>query len=794
MRAMLSLEGKQLGNYDVIKRIRVGGMGAVYEGRQRTAFDRRVAIKVILGDYAADRDMRRRFAREARTIARLQHPHILPLIEFGDEQGILYLVMPFIDGGTLTSYLRRHLPGLDEVATLYTQLLDAVEYAHDEGLIHRDIKSSNVLLEMRRSGMPHVYLADFGLVRTMRQETTSQPGKPIPLDQVPGTPHYMAPEQTRGSVTTQTDIYALGVMLYQMLIGTLPYNDTDEIRVIQMHLHAPIPLPSEADGSLPRELDLVVRRAMAKRPEERFKTVAELRTAFLNAMHGPVEMLLDDDSDSEPEIEDVEDDDPALPFPEPLELPRPAPRPRRTGAMPPAQAPVEIYEEETREPPVQPRRLARNERPPVILREAREQVRNTDSVHMPRVRVTEEPVVRRKRRLLLPVLTSVLVTIILLGLVLAPKVLNVTILPAGLLPGSTNVATISIQLQQKDETNTFVLTASTSVQQTNLESRSIPARELQEKASSTKTVGTSGLRTINGTKATGTAIFTNPTGIPVTINPDAVFVANNISFHLPEPLTIQAHQGNQDGQNTGLLEALTEGDAGNIGPHALDGNTCCNNAILVSNVQAFSGGKDPQVLKTVATTDIDGAKQLVQKDLQTQVQQKLQKRLRTNEVMAGAPTFNITTTPNVPVDGVADQVKVTVTIEGKVTVYNHTTAEEAARNLLINQAKRDLGQSYDAYKLQDNITLVKPPEVSHQGNKVFLNVSVHGLWVYAITGEQVNQWQQAIKNTSKNVATAYLKSQPGVANVSIQMPTGGGEQLPAELENIRIDVQTQKIP
>ena len=114
---MLSLEGKQLGNYDVIRRIRSGGMGAVYEGRQRTAFDRRVAIKVILGDYAADRDMRRRFAREAKTIARLHHPHILQLIEFGDAQGILYLVMPFIDGGTLTSYLRRNLPERSSMRT-----------------------------------------------------------------------------------------------------------------------------------------------------------------------------------------------------------------------------------------------------------------------------------------------------------------------------------------------------------------------------------------------------------------------------------------------------------------------------------------------------------------------------------------------------------------------------------------------------------------------------------------------------------------------------------------------------
>ncbi|HAG99110.1 MAG TPA: serine/threonine protein kinase, partial [Ktedonobacter sp.] len=210
MRSMLSLEGRQLGNYDVIRRIRAGGMGAVYEGKQRTAFDRRVAIKVILGNYAADRDMRRRFVREARTVARLHHPHILPLIEYGDEQGILYLVMPFIEGGTLTSYLRRSLPALTEVSAIYQQLLDAVEYAHDEGLIHRDIKSSNVLLEQRRSGTPHVYLADFGLVRTSRQAELEQAGKPIPLDQVPGTPHYMAPEQTMGIVSTASDIYALG--------------------------------------------------------------------------------------------------------------------------------------------------------------------------------------------------------------------------------------------------------------------------------------------------------------------------------------------------------------------------------------------------------------------------------------------------------------------------------------------------------------------------------------------------------------------------------------------------------
>ncbi|HXZ03581.1 MAG TPA: serine/threonine-protein kinase, partial [Ktedonobacteraceae bacterium] len=300
---MLTLEGMQLGNYDVVRRIRVGGMGAVYEGRQRSAFGRRVAIKVILGSYATDREMRRRFAREARTIAELHHPHILPLIEFGDEQGILYLVMPFIEGGALTGYLRHSQPDINDVATIFLQLLDAVEYAHDEGLIHRDIKSSNVLIEARRDGPPYVYLADFGLVRYSEQIDGEQIGKPIPLDQIPGTPHYMAPEQARGIVTTATDIYALGVLLYQMLVGELPYDDPDDVEVVKMHLYAPVPSPCERDASIPRDLGEVVRKAMAKRVEVRFTNVAEMRRSFLAATEKP--MLAFHDEREYSELEEI---------------------------------------------------------------------------------------------------------------------------------------------------------------------------------------------------------------------------------------------------------------------------------------------------------------------------------------------------------------------------------------------------------------------------------------------------------------------------------------------------------
>src|SRR6266567_5987919 len=403
---MLALEGRQLVNYDVVRRIRVGGMGAVYEGKQRTAFNRRVAIKVILGNYAADRDMRRRFAREARTVARLHHPHILPLIEYGDEQGILYLVMPFIEGGTLTSYLRRGLPDLNELAAIYQQLLDAVEYAHDEGLIHRDIKSSNVLLEQRRSGVPHVYLADFGLVRTSRQaelEQGGKQGKPLPLDQVPGTPHYMAPEQTRGIVTTSSDIYALGVLLYQMLTGELPYDDPDEVQVIKMQLSAPIPSPCDHDASIPLELGEVVSIAMAKRMEDRFASVAELRQAFLAAIQGPP-ITLDDDGS----IGDI-----------------------YSFSAGPISTPLLPPEPPTPTPALEQRRV----KPPVPLTPAVDtyghvRQRTTDTSKNNRQRTTE-PVQQHRRRFVLSVIAATSVPMLLLVLLLVPRLLGIALLPVG---------------------------------------------------------------------------------------------------------------------------------------------------------------------------------------------------------------------------------------------------------------------------------------------------------------------------------------------------------------------------
>jgi serine/threonine protein kinase len=793
---MLSLEGQQLGNYDVIRRIRMGGMGAVYEGRQRTAFGRRVAIKVILGDYAADRDMRRRFAREARTIAKLHHPHILQLIEFGDEQGILYLVMPFIEGGTLTNYLRRGLPGLDEVSAIYQQLLDAVEYAHENGLIHRDIKSSNVLLEERRSGAPFVYLADFGLVRNAQQADNSRAGKPIPLDQVPGTPHYMAPEQTRGIVTPQTDIYALGVLLYQMLTGELPYNDPDDIRVIEMHLHDPIPAPSDLDASIPRELDAVVRKAMSKRPEGRFRNVGELRNAFLGALQGSVAnarvtgdiSIEQSDDDDDMLIEDVDEDD----FSPPL---RHLPAPLTLGEPLPPFEPVDEAEKK-----MKPLHFERTEPAPIAVRDERK------PRHAPRTiprktidlrpRITEEPTQDqpkarsqqppRKRPGNIRVAASVVVAVVLVVLLLMPRVLGFSLFPSGFpLFGTAPVATIYVLPQSKTIADKYVLTASPKVNQADIARHIIPGRVVQGAASASNTVNTTGTKTIGGSQAQGTVTFINPGNTPVQVPAgDVLTTQNNIRFVIEQTVNVPpANPGTgTEGIATVNVQAAQPGASGNISAHALDG-ICCNNSLTVSQNAPFSGGTDAQVVHVVAQADIDGVSNVLVAKLQSQVRTQMQQQLKKNEVMAGQIAYTTTITPDNPVGAQANQVNVKVSVNGTVTVYDQTQATSMAVQLLRAQAAQSLSRNF---QLQGDISTGTPGAQAGGGDgSAFVSVSVRGIWAYVFSAQQISRWQQSVRGATPAAALAYLNTQPGIASVQVSLPFGS-DHLPDNVDDIKI--------
>jgi serine/threonine protein kinase len=268
---MAGMEGMRLGAYELTERIGGGGMAEVYRARQLTAFGREVAIKVIRAGYSEDPSFRERFLREAQAISKLSHPNILPLIEFGEEKDILYLVMPLAREGTLRDLLKQRngpLP-LDEAVPIFVQLCDAVQYAHEEGIIHRDIKPQNVLLQRRT----HVLLADFGIARDTAETQMTATGAGI------GTVEYMAPEQAIGQADMRSDIYSLGVVLYQLITGTVPYSGSTPFQVLMKHTNDALPDPRLLNPNLPAEIIQVLQGALAKDPQRRFQSALALGRA-----------------------------------------------------------------------------------------------------------------------------------------------------------------------------------------------------------------------------------------------------------------------------------------------------------------------------------------------------------------------------------------------------------------------------------------------------------------------------------------------------------------------------------
>jgi len=248
----------RFGNYDLIRRIDVGGMGEVYLARQRTTFDREVAIKIIRSDLVHDTTARKRFLREAEVNAYIKHEHILPLFEFGEEQGRLFMVTPYIAGGNLTRRLQTGPLAPSEVYALFTALVKAVAYIHRRGVVHRDLKPSNILLDQDgTNGQVYVRLIDFGIA-TIQGAEASPPLTTAGTEV--GTLVYMAPERLSGIAAPSNDIYSLGIILHQMLTGKLP--------------------SAEQHVSLPQPLEYVINRCLAPQPTDRFTTADDLLSSF----------------------------------------------------------------------------------------------------------------------------------------------------------------------------------------------------------------------------------------------------------------------------------------------------------------------------------------------------------------------------------------------------------------------------------------------------------------------------------------------------------------------------------
>jgi hypothetical protein len=262
--------GAQLGQYRVVEQVGRGGMATVYKGFQ-PALNRYVAIKVLPAFFAEDPQFLERFRQEAQTVSQLRHPSILAVFDFGEQDGVTYMVSEFLGGGTLEQRLGQPLP-LEQAGALLTPIAQALDYAHSRGMIHRDVKPSNILLA--DDGTP--VLTDFGVARIVAGTTRlTSTGVAV------GTPEYMAPEQAAGDpATPAVDRYALGIVLYELLTGRTPFQAETPVAVALAHLHKPLPLPRTLNPSLPEGADAVLLKALAKDPNDRYTTCQEMIAAL----------------------------------------------------------------------------------------------------------------------------------------------------------------------------------------------------------------------------------------------------------------------------------------------------------------------------------------------------------------------------------------------------------------------------------------------------------------------------------------------------------------------------------
>lgn len=290
----MDIIGQRLaGKYEVKSEIGQGGMGVVYEGYDGM-LRRRVAVKVLAPHLAGDPAFVKRFQHEAAAAAGLHHPNIVTIFDVGSERGvndakqpIYYIVMQYVDGQGLDRWLQqqKRLLTMSDTDRIVRQVADALQYAHDQGMIHRDVKPSNVMLDTAG----HVTLMDFGLVRASEMSHLTQSGMAI------GTPSYMAPEQiTGGPIDRRTDVYALGVVIYELLVGEAPFVRTTPVATAHAHVYDPPPPLREKRPDLPPSVEAVVLKALAKSPDNRYAQARVLAADLALASTGQMPVGLQD--------------------------------------------------------------------------------------------------------------------------------------------------------------------------------------------------------------------------------------------------------------------------------------------------------------------------------------------------------------------------------------------------------------------------------------------------------------------------------------------------------------------
>jgi serine/threonine protein kinase len=761
----LPASGQQLhhfSNYDLIRRIDVGGMGEVYLAHQRTAFNRKVAVKIIRSDLVHDSIARKRFLREAEVSAHLKHDHILPLVEFGEEQGRLFIVTPYIEGGTLARRLQSGPLSLTEIHQLFTALLQAVSYIHRRGVIHRDLKPSNILLDKTdESDQIYVRLIDFGIASL--QGNAASPQMSIGGQEM-GTIAYLAPERLNGVAAASNDIYSLGVILYQMLVGTLPGDVSYQI-------------------SLPPALDTLIRRSTAIRPEDRYQTSDELLKAFEGtyrylSLNFPVHLPVTAQSDqSDVDVNDFSTSG------------RSTPRPIETPVEPvsdPVQKAVA---------PANPARQATGPQPALpagreVLRPSARQTTDPKLASSPRKKPerisTEMPALPARQ----PVTPQPAV---------GPGEETYPDQPlgkrAGMLVHTQDQPNFSRQdydaptssldpnllsAKQKRKKNEPALVEKSMPRATSAPSESFGAPA----AAVVKKHGRALLAFI---PVAAILILLVIGGLTYAVYQASItaYVSAAPQVHdISQVFTIKA-KPNQGGIDAGALvipaNVLTSSKTGSLQGATTGKSNCTLFGIL--------GCK-----QSVSPLDISFLDAQLKPSLQKQIAQDLQKQaLVKSAQLVGVIVYNDNSTSSNPDVGAESKtVMVTLTEQGNVEYFTKSDAQNLADQLLQQQAAKKFGPDY---QLINQYTQVGVPSVQNVdvNGVVTISIAAAGVASYQIPDAAVSTIQNSLAGSTTKAAEISLKKLPDLDPTTISVKVTAGDVLPKDNQKIKITMQAPNV-
>lgn len=316
--------GKNLGKYQIVEQLGEGGMATVYKAYDQ-ALERFVAIKVIRTGSMADPLFLGRFEREAKALAKLDHPYILKVLDYGEQDGVPYLVMPFVGHGTLKQYTTDRLPW-ERAFAIIIPIAEALSYAHKRHIVHRDIKPANILFG--ESGEP--ILSDFGIAKMLDAgEQTQLTGTGLGI----GTPAYMAPEQWNGVADERTDVYALGIVLYELLTSRCPFQAETPAAILIKQVQDPLPRPRAFAPELPESVEAVIFKALAKDPSLRFQTMEDFIHAMKDVLQNKPTLLSVQPPVPAAQQETMISPRPSTPMPMPVIAYQPPPK-KKSNALP----------------------------------------------------------------------------------------------------------------------------------------------------------------------------------------------------------------------------------------------------------------------------------------------------------------------------------------------------------------------------------------------------------------------------------------------------------------------------